>query len=301
MIRGGLSAVQSRGGLGAVDSATAAGASAQYWVAAADGSLSDEKDVSALVTNGALIKNAAGVPAAAVANTDYLTPLSIADVWRAEAAADLDLLPSEMVFLISGDTAAATWVGSNGAGGARTAVTGSSGARLSTGGGAGGFALFTSASGPPTASFEHLLAGSSKWWLKARFACNYAGSGGGPAGAASVMGIGAVASGQALAAGTPHELMIGVDGAGANFVMTGGAGVTIDSGVPVDAVVRDHKGWRDGSTSYYQINSGAAVSGSARPSAASRAVVLAYDSAAVLQVVDVFLAAVAFPVRALGA
>lgn len=228
---------------------------------------------------------------------------SIIDAWKLEAARDMGISPAEMIFLPFGDMTSLGpgWTGSNGSGGARTAVTGAFGSRLSTGGGAGGFALFTSASGPTTASFEHVLAGTSaKWWLKSRLAANPAGAGGGPAGAGTSMGIGAAASGGALAAAT-HELMVGVEGAGANFVMTGAAGSTIDSGLPVDALVRDHKGWRDGASSYYQIDSLARVAGSARPSANSRALVLSYDSAAVLQVVDLFVAAVAFPVRALGA
>jgi hypothetical protein len=44
---------------------------ATYWVSGANGTLSAEKDVSTLVTNGALIKSNAGSPATAVAETDY--------------------------------------------------------------------------------------------------------------------------------------------------------------------------------------------------------------------------------------
>lgn len=74
MIRGGLAGTESRGGLGGVDggSSSSAPTDATYWTASANGTLSAEKDVSTLVTNGSIVKNNAGAPAPAVPNTDHL-------------------------------------------------------------------------------------------------------------------------------------------------------------------------------------------------------------------------------------
>jgi hypothetical protein len=53
---------------------TGAPSDAQYWVAASDGDLSAEKDLSGIT---GLVKSTAGTPSAAVAGADYLTPTQV--------------------------------------------------------------------------------------------------------------------------------------------------------------------------------------------------------------------------------
>jgi len=137
-----------------------------------------------------------------------------------------------------------------------------------------------------------------KFWFKARMAINK--FAGGPVGAATVLGIAFRSTG--VANGT-HELVCGVDGAVSttNFIVTATAGSTMDSGVPIDSNVRDHKIVRvNGTDTLYYIDDVLKVTGNARPNANSHGCLMAFDSAAVAQECDMYLQAMAFPVRALG-
>lgn len=234
-------------------------------------------------------------------NTGFGSPFvgSIADVWKAEAARDLGIAPADLVFMIIGEGGSAQGSGLASNGGTRVVSTnGRFGQRLASAGGANGMSNLQF---QPFASGVMVQATSSatdKWWMKARFGVNM--GSGGPVGAATVLGgiyksVGGVSA--------TRELAMGVYGpvSQTNFVVSGATGGNIDSGVVIDSLVRDHKVYRDGASTYYAIDGGSPLSGSSRPSADSTATMVAFDSAAVNQAVDFFLFAVAFPVRALGA
>ncbi len=236
-------------------------------------------------------------------------PRTITDLWKAEAAADLGLSPSEMVFIPSGgDSALLTgnWITAIATGGANRAYSenGLCSNIQTNAAGSGGICQVS-----PTAvlngTFQRTHSPSPvKWWMKFRGRVNpidaSAGTNPGAVGAGTVIGMMVRSS---LSNDGTHEMAMGVDGAASltNFVLTG-TGTTIDSGVAIDALVRDHKSYFDGSLTRYCIN-GVLVGtpGTVNVAAASRAALTAFDSAAVQQRLQYYVAAVAFPVRALGA
>lgn len=252
--------------------------------------------------NGKIVKVTAGAPAAAVAGTDYLAPLSISDTWKVEAAADLGVSASDLIFITFGDDDSSLW---------SNAVIGSGkrffcqdaqhGLRFSTEGVANsGFVGTYPVASLNSTVAQHFPTGlTGKWWMKARMAMNPSGSSGGPAGAATVLGMGARSN--TTSTSDQHDLLMGVEGNGGNFVLNGSAGSSIDSGLVVDALVRDHKGHRDGVNSYYHIDGVLKGTSTVRPATAAQTILLCFDTAATKQVLDIYVAVVAFPVRALGA
>lgn len=99
-----------------------------------------------------------------------------------------------------------------------------------------------------------------------------------------------IAAGQMLGCGslgfaTNENLVMGAhgDSSTANFVCWGnaGAGVFINSGVPLDTIVRIHRFWRNGTTGNYNPGSGAStVQGDVRPSVDSAGCITARSGAA---------------------
>ncbi|HZN64730.1 MAG TPA: hypothetical protein VFB66_05475 [Tepidisphaeraceae bacterium] len=65
---------------------------------------------------------------------------------------------------------------------------------------------------------------------------------------------------------TSRNLLMGVNGdvSAANFTCFGASGVSINSGLAIDAAWRTHVYWRDGANGFYQIDSLAPVAGTAR-------------------------------------
>ena len=78
------------------------------------------------------------------------------------------------------------------------------------------------------------------------------------------------------------SMIIGVRGASstANFVAYGTAGTFINSGIPFDTNKHIHRVWRDGATTYYQIDDNPPVSGDARPNVDSSPGAIALSAAA---------------------
>lgn len=318
-MRGGIGSRDSRGGLGASDgldglptlvTAATKGGNGKYLKTAAY----DEQGrlVSPIVegTIGGTTPSPLGTAAAgsseAVAPVDHVHAMigSITDTWKVEAATDLGLTPAELICMVFNEPlgSSLTWTGSIASGGSRVFTPDVQGQRVSTGGGAGGAVVLSSGlSTGGTIPMCFLAGAAAKWWVKARMRVNPAGAGAGPVGAGTLLGVSSRSTTANVDAS--KELFMGVDGAVSttNFVVTADTGATIDSGVAIDSNVRDHKVWRDGVSTYYSINGAAAVSGTARPGTSGRPTIHVFESAAVLQMVDVYALVFAFPVRALGA
>lgn len=227
---------------------------------------------------------------------------SFIDAWKLEAARDLGISPAEMIFIPFCDNDSTVWVSTAiGSGKRFFPQDAPHGLRYSTEGVANsGFVGTYPVASLNSTVAQHFLTGlTDKWWMKMRMAVNRSGSSGGPAGAATVLGIGARSN--TTSTSDQHDLLMGVEGNGGNFVLNGTAGVSIDSGLAVDALVHDHKGFRDGVNSYYKIDGILKGTSTVRPATAAQAVILGFDTAATKQVVDFYVGAVAFPVRALGA
>src|SRR6185295_15939161 len=111
---------------------------------------------------------------------------SIFDVWRAEAAADLGIAPSGLVFVMLGDVIANNGNASGVNGGTFSAPADGFGTRLTSGGGATGMAVLAISNRTGTSALARAGA-SEKWWAKVRMAVNL--GAGGPIGSGTVNGF----------------------------------------------------------------------------------------------------------------
>jgi len=104
---------------------------------------------------------------------------------------------------------------------------------------------------------------TGKWWIGGRFKIVTA------VGANAKLGIGGRSGTTATNANNTDDIMLGVKGSTSttNYVLYASAGVAIDSGVAIDTSVHDFQAWRDGATTYVQVDNNAIVSGTARPTA----------------------------------
>lgn len=216
----------------------------------------------------------------AVLATAYGPPaggLTVEDTVRALAASKLGVVPDQLLFAYHNFAArGATGVAVSTAGGGTQSYV-SKALRLSTAAAGGASASVDMAAAIGGTRSQFILNGATdKWWIGSYMAVATA------VGAAAIVGSGAASGVGAV------ELMTGGYGPSSqvNFVGFGSTGAVIDSGVPLDTTKRMHQMWRDGVTSYYQIDALSPVSGTARPTSNAGLYAATFDSAAVLRNLD---------------
>lgn len=210
--------------------------------------------------------------------------LDMEDAWKRRAGRDMGTTQSTMLVDIQRWWSRAT--ASSGTsiiyGSGASAVVAS--ARQLTTAAAANSGLSTLAAAVATVgTAQNILTGNVQWWMGGYFKVSSA------IGATTQAGIGATTAINNSIVPPVPELLLGVYGptSTTNFVLWGAAGTAIDSGVAIDTNFHSFYAWRDGATSYVQVDSNAPASGTAAPSAASNLLLgHVFEVAATLRTVD---------------
>lgn len=110
-----------------------------------------------------------------------------------------------------------------------------------------------------------ILPGATKWWIGGQFQLLT----GAPFAATAMAGLVLADNLPAALTLATASMVLGVHGptSTTKFSLWGAAGTAMDTGINIDTNMHRFDAWSDGASTYAQVDSGAIVSGNARPSA----------------------------------
>lgn len=206
--------------------------------------LSNEFALSSL--SSGILKQSSGTPATAVYGSDYDIPRNIMEAEAKRAYEALGSANIVFFFHCAATSGASGVVGADASSGARTQI---SGAYQLTSGATGSSTSYLVAA-TDGASFSKVLRSGQNWYVAGRFKVSTA---------IDAECKAFVGGGDAAGA----KLAMGVDGAAGttNFMLSGPSGTAIDSAVAIDTSTHTHRAYRVSTTTTYQVDANAAVTG----------------------------------------